>query len=66
MAFGRWEGLLLSELRGTKGFGYDPLLYIPQAACTVAELSPEQKNRMSHRALAAEQMLRLMQQAWGL
>ena len=66
VAFGRWEGLLLSELRGTKGFGYDPLLYIPQAACTVAELAPEQKNRLSHRALAAAQMVVLMQQAWGL
>ena len=66
VAFGRWDGLLLSELRGTQGFGYDPLLYIPQAACTVAELAPEQKNRLSHRALAAAQMVVLMQQAWGL
>lgn len=66
VALGRWEGLLLTELRGTQGFGYDPLLFIPQAGCTVAELAPEQKNRMSHRALAAAQMVILLQQAWGL
>ncbi|MFM8767869.1 MAG: non-canonical purine NTP pyrophosphatase, partial [Rubrivivax sp.] len=47
-------------------FGYDPLLFIPQAGCTVAQLSPEQKNRMSHRALAAAQMVGHLQQAWGL
>ena len=66
VALGRWEGLLLPEMRGTQGFGYDPLLFIPQAGCTVAELAPEQKNRMSHRALAAAQMVSLLQQAWGL
>ena len=66
VALGRWEGLLLSAPRGTQGFGYDPLLFIPQADHTVAELTPEQKNRMSHRALAAAQMVGLMQQAWGL
>jgi XTP/dITP diphosphohydrolase len=58
--------VLLSELRGTQGFGYDPLLHIPSAGCTVAELTPEQKNGISHRALAAAQMVRLMQQAWHL
>lgn len=66
VAFGRWEGHLLTEHRGTQGFGYDPLLFIPPAGCTVAELAPEQKNRISHRALAAEQMVRLMREAWGL
>ena len=66
VAFGRWEGQLLSEYRGTQGFGYDPLLYIPQAGCTVAELAPEQKNRISHRALAAAQMVSLMREAWRL
>lgn len=66
VALGRWEGRLLSEYRGTQGFGYDPLLYIPQAGCTVAELAPQQKNRISHRALAAAQMVSLMREAWGL
>ena len=66
VAFGRWEGVLLSELRGAQGFGYDPLLHIASAGCTVAELKPEQKNGISHRALAAAQMVHLMQQAWHL
>ena len=66
VAFGRWEGQLLAATRGDAGFGYDPLLFIPAEACTVAELAPEQKNRLSHRALAAAQMATLMRQAWGL
>lgn len=66
VAFGRWEGQLLARHRGTQGFGYDPLLYIPEQGCTVAELAPEQKNRISHRALAASQMVSLMRQAWAL
>ena len=66
VAFGRWEGQLLAALRGDGGFGYDPLLFIPDEACTVAEMAPAQKNRLSHRALAAAQMAALMRQAWGL
>ncbi|MEI8266404.1 MAG: RdgB/HAM1 family non-canonical purine NTP pyrophosphatase [Betaproteobacteria bacterium] len=66
VAFGRWEGLLLTEARGDAGFGYDPLLYVPDAACTVAQMTPAQKNGISHRALAAAQMADLMREAWGL
>jgi XTP/dITP diphosphohydrolase len=66
VAFGRWEGQLLAALRGDGGFGYDPLLFIPDEACTVAELAPARKNQISHRARAAAQMAALMRQAWGL
>jgi XTP/dITP diphosphohydrolase len=66
IAFGRWEGELLTAPQGDFGFGYDPLMFIPEAGCTVAQMEPEQKNRMSHRALAAQQMLGLMRCAWGL
>jgi len=66
VAFGRWEGQLLAEHRGTQGFGYDPLLYIPEQGCTVAELAPGKKNLISHRALAAAQMVALMREAWAL
>jgi XTP/dITP diphosphohydrolase len=66
VAFGRWEGQLLAEARGGAGFGYDPLLYIPTAGCTVAEMTSAQKNGISHRALAAAQMAALMREAWGL
>jgi XTP/dITP diphosphohydrolase len=66
VAFGRWEGQLLAALRGDGGFGYDPLLFIPDEACTVAELAPARKNQISHRSRAAAQMAALMRQAWGL
>ncbi|NOX87523.1 MAG: RdgB/HAM1 family non-canonical purine NTP pyrophosphatase [Calditrichaeota bacterium] len=46
------EGLILDELRGEGGFGYDPLFWIPELEQTYAELSPEEKNRISHRARA--------------
>ncbi len=49
---GRWPGRIASAARGTRGFGYDPL-FIPEGhSCTVAELSPEEKNRLSHRGQA--------------
>ncbi len=66
IAFGRWEGEVLSELRGESGFGYDPLLFIPALGRSVAELSPAAKNEHSHRAIASRQMLALMREAWRL
>ena len=47
-----WEGLVLKEARGEKGFGYDPLFFVPSEQCTSAELSPDIKNKLSHRAQA--------------
>ncbi len=46
------EGLIYTEPLGRKGFGYDPVFYIPKYRKTMAELGPEIKNRISHRALA--------------
>jgi XTP/dITP diphosphohydrolase len=66
VATGRWHGEILGAPRGSGGFGYDPLMYIPALGATVAELPRELKNAHSHRALACQQMLQLMQQAWGL
>lgn len=66
IAFGRWHGELLEAPRGEGGFGYDPLLFIPALNASVAELSAEQKNRHSHRALAAATMLSLMREVWRL
>ena len=66
IAFGRWEGEMLGELRGVSGFGYDPLLFIPELGQSVAELSPELKNAHSHRAIASRQMLVLMREVWRL
>ena len=63
---GRWHGELLHEGRGSGGFGYDPLLYIAELGRSVAELDAATKNALSHRAVAARQMLALMREAWRL
>jgi XTP/dITP diphosphohydrolase len=46
------EGEIVRESRGSGGFGYDPLLYLPGRGCTVAELPEGEKNRISHRGKA--------------
>jgi XTP/dITP diphosphohydrolase len=49
---GACEGVLLTEARGTGGFGYDPLFFIPSLGRTMAEIDLTEKNRLSHRAVA--------------
>ena len=66
VAVGRWQGEILDAPRGAGGFGYDPLMFIPALGTSVAELDAATKNRHSHRALAAAQMLALMREAWHL
>ena len=51
---GTVEGVIADAPRGHHGFGYDPIFYLPDRGCTMAELPPEEKNRISHRARAAE------------
>ena len=51
---GVFEGVIADRPRGTNGFGYDPIFYIPELGKTFAELAPEHKNRISHRARAAQ------------
>ncbi len=51
------EGRILEVPRGAGGFGYDPLFYLPQLGRTMAELSPDEKNRLSHRGQALRAML---------
>jgi XTP/dITP diphosphohydrolase len=55
IAEGAWEGRTLEQPRGERGFGYDPVFFDPDNACSAAELDPAIKNRISHRgrALAA-------------
>lgn len=50
---GRAEGLIAAEKSGENGFGYDPVFYFPPSGQTFAQLTAEEKNRVSHRALAA-------------
>ncbi|WP_339844066.1 RdgB/HAM1 family non-canonical purine NTP pyrophosphatase [uncultured Halopseudomonas sp.] len=49
---GIWHGRILHEPQGSQGFGYDPLFWVPEMSCASAELSPADKNRLSHRAQA--------------
>ncbi len=66
IAVGRWSGQILDAPRGASGFGYDPLLFIPALGCSVAELDADIKNRVSHRALAAQRMVLAMREGWQL
>lgn len=51
------EGVLAHEPKGTNGFGYDPIFYLPERGCTTGELEPEEKNRISHRGIALRKMV---------
>ena len=66
IAVGRWQGQILNTPRGSGGFGYDPLMFIPALGQCVAELDLDAKNRVSHRALAAQRMLLAMRESWHL
>jgi XTP/dITP diphosphohydrolase len=63
VADARWYGEILREPRGSGGFGYDPLFFVPECGCTAAELSAEHKNRISHRGLAMRDLARRLT-AW--
>jgi len=54
---GSWEGKIVLEARGSGGFGYDPYFYLPGYGCTSAELSADEKNRISHRGQALRLLL---------
>lgn len=56
-----WEGRILEAPRGERGFGYDPLFLDPLLGRSAAELEPELKNRLSHRARALEALLRALE-----
>ncbi len=57
---GVFEGRIGYEPRGTNGFGYDPIFVVPGRGMTSAQLSPKQKNRISHRGQAAAKALELL------
>jgi XTP/dITP diphosphohydrolase len=66
VAMGRWAGEILAAPSGDGGFGYDPLMHIPALGQTVASLPAEVKNRHSHRALAAAQLIAQFREVWHL
>ena len=53
-AEGTVEGIIASAPQGDQGFGYDPVFFMPEFGCTLAQLPPETKNRVSHRARAVQ------------
>lgn len=64
IASGRAVGEITRELRGDKGFGFDPVMFIPEMNMTFAQMSEAEKNARSHRGQAARLMRELMQQRW--
>ncbi len=59
---GTCPGVILRELKGQGGFGYDPLFYVPEMGKTFAELSMEEKNRISHRGHANRKAVEILRQ----
>ena len=64
IAVGRVVVQITPERRGTNGFGFDPVMFLPEFGKTFAELPPEVKNANSHRGRAAQAMLALMRERW--
>jgi len=62
IAQGVWWGKVAKEPLGENGFGYDPIFWLPSFNCTAAQLSTEQKNTFSHRAIALRQLVKQLGQ----
>jgi len=60
IADGRWYGEVIDTPRGAGGFGYDPYFFVPAYGRTVAELTPDEKNAVSHRGVALRRLLELL------
>ncbi len=65
IAEGRWFGEIRDVPAGEGGFGYDPYFYLPDLGKTAAELSAEEKNRISHRGQALVKLRALIRESWG-
>lgn len=63
VAEGIWRGEIATAPRGSNGFGYDPLFFVPQLGKTAAELQPEHKSRISHRGIALQKLLALLRES---
>ena len=61
-AVGHMEGYIGYEIAGENGFGYDPFFYLPEYQMTSAQISPEQKNAISHRGRALRAMLHILEE----
>jgi non-canonical purine NTP pyrophosphatase (RdgB/HAM1 family) len=56
------RGVILSETRGSKGFGYDPIFFFPPLGKTFAELTENEKNRVSHRGKALRNLRQILRE----
>jgi XTP/dITP diphosphohydrolase len=65
-AEGNCYGEIIPEERGTGGFGYDPIFFIPVSGRTMAELDMDEKNRLSHRALAVQNAIQILRKIFEL
>lgn len=59
------EGEIGLEIKGTGGFGYDPIFYLPEYEMTIAQLSSDEKNKISHRAKGLEKMKIILNEEIG-
>lgn len=66
IATGKWSGSILGQGVGTGGFGYDPLFWVPEMKLSSAELTPQVKNRISHRGQAIAALVSQMKDEFGL
>ena len=64
IAVGRVRGEILREPKGTNGFGFDPIMFIPELGHTFAQLPPVVKNSYSHRGRATQQLLDMLRENW--
>ena len=64
IAVGRVEGQITRERRGSNGFGFDPVMFVPELGRTFAELPNAVKNAYSHRGRSSRQMLELLRERW--
>ena len=63
IAEGRWQGEIITAPRGSGGFGYDPYFLVPDLGRTAAELMPDEKNVISHRGLAMQRLVEMLNYA---
>ena len=64
IAVGRVQAVLTTERRGSNGFGFDPVLLIPELGMTFAEMTPEVKHAHSHRGRSSQKMLAMVKERW--
>lgn len=64
IAVGRVQAVLTTERRGSNGFGFDPVLLIPELGMTFAEMTPEVKHAHSHRGMSSQKMLAMVKERW--